>query len=184
MDGIMNQPKDPSPCRRVQENLSDLLAGDLEASLTARLQAHSSQCEVCRASLATYRQMLAELRRLPLAASGTLVWSRVEGQLRAEELERRRRVRIRTLRAAGVGAAATLLMAVLLWGSGPTWQALVDHLPARFSGWTQGVPASVQTMFLPLLFAAAGGALALATSPLLFVAMQASALAPRHGGRG
>lgn len=162
-----------SHCDQVQACLTELLAGDLAADSRAEINAHLLSCSPCATELETLQGLLHELRTLPVRASSERVWQGIERSLAGEKPHR-------WLEAAALVAAATFLVMVLFTANGTALAAAEDLLPERIAAVLTG-NSLLSSLFLPLLFTLTTGLLAVATAPLLWIAMRTSTWELRDG---
>ncbi len=75
----------PAACARVEEDLSALLDGELEASREALVRAHTQGCARCRARLAALARVDVLLASAPVHETSAALHGRLRARIEAEE---------------------------------------------------------------------------------------------------
>jgi len=151
----------------VAARLDGLVAGDLPPAMARELAPHLAACASCRAEVASFRQLAADLRALPVTASVPRSWASIQWAIAAE---RRAQPLPWAAQVAALAAAGLLVAAALVRSSGAIADRLADlsasRLPATLAAALAASP-SWRPLVLPGLFMLFGALAALVAWPLL-----------------
>jgi putative zinc finger protein len=167
MDGETTPVSDSSSagspwCERVDERMSELLAGDLPIATRRELEQHVRHCARCRPEFDAAQQLIVRLRALPTTASSAAVWRSIELGLAREPARRPYAfaLNVGALIAAGVVVAATLVLR-----NDAVVALLESRLPDRLR--ESLLSGALRSCLLPTLFTLSGAIASLLALPLL-----------------
>ncbi|CEK18131.1 Putative zinc-finger [Chthonomonas calidirosea] len=130
-------------CQDALELFSDYVSGDMDKALQAAFEAHLQQCPACREGMQGFRQVWADLDRLPSVEPPPSLHERILAKLDEKPLQRQQPKLFgswQLLWRPQVLAAAALVLIVLLAGLQftPVRHAALG-LPDRLFGWLHPV---------------------------------------------